>query len=134
MPTPTIPPMQQMPLLKIAPITCQMILSIQPLSVRRHLAHPTNLLARRIRHHQLGALLTQLFSHGIDVDTKVISEELAHLGILMISHQRHRRLGVRAVDIDVRGRVAMGAPARLAASGHHVCVLVEGGGRVVYEV
>lgn len=49
----------------------------------------------------------------------------------MITHQRLGLLRIRAVDVDVRGGVAVGAPARLRAARDHVCVGVQGGqGRV----
>lgn len=115
------------PLLKITAITSQMRLTIQSLPLLRQLPHPTNLRAIDALHHQPSALLPQLLRHSIDIDAEKVAQKVADLGVLVVTLQRAGSLGVRRVNIDVRGAVAVGRPAGLRAARDHVCVLVEGG-------
>ena len=129
--TPTRPPMHQMPLLEVARVIRKMRLSIQPLPLLRNLPHPPHLRPIRTQRLEILPLLPQLLRHRLHINLEIIPQKLAHFRILMITHQRLGLLRIRAVDVDVRGGVAVGAPARLRAARDHVCVGVQGSqGRV----
>jgi hypothetical protein len=138
MPTPTIIPMLnphiRTSLLKVPPIRGQMILPIESLSLLRDLSHPANLVAARGLDFQIHAFLFQLLSHSIDVNFKVRTQELPNLRILMIPRQPPRRLLITRININIRRRMPMRAPPRLAAPRHHIRVLVKTRRRVLHEV
>jgi len=122
------------PLLEVPTITRNMILPIQSLPLLRHFPHPTNLLTTRRLDLEIRTLTAQFLRHGIDIHTQILSQEISDLRVLVVPRKRLRSLGVGRVDIDVRGGVAVRAPAGLTAARHHVCVLVQAGRGVFDEV
>jgi hypothetical protein len=125
--------MQKVSLLEITCVIREMRLAIQPLALLWHLTHPAHRSTISIQDLEILALLSQLLRYGLDINVKVITEELADLGILMIPNQRLSLLRIRRVDIDVCGRVAVRTPPRLRAARDHVCVGVECGQRCVCD-
>lgn len=110
-----------------------MRLAIQPLPLLRYRAHPPHLRPIYIHHLKLFPLLLQLLRHSLNINPQIVPQKLANFSILVIPCKRRRNLAIRRVYIHVRSGVAMGTPACLAATRHHVCVLVERGLGVLGE-
>ena len=136
MPTSTRLAMQNtlIPLLEITPITRQMRLAIQSLAHIRNLTHPTDFSAIEILHRQSPALFEQFPRYSIDIDIQIVPQELANLGVLMVTLECVCSFGIRGIDVDVCGAVTVSRPARLRAARNHVCVLVEGSCGILDEI
>jgi hypothetical protein len=129
----TPPPMQQMPLPKVAPITRHMRLPIQPLSLFGNRTHPPHLLPLNIQHLKLLPLILQLLRDRLNINPQIIPQKRTNLRVLMVPRQRARRLPITRVDIHVSSGVPVRTPPGLAAARDHVCVRVERDFGVVEE-
>lgn len=136
MSTSTILPMYDtaIPLLKVARIARQMRLSIQPLACIWHLAHPAHLCTIDILDFQSLALFSEFLGHSLNIDIKVVPQELSNLGVLVVSLERSRGFGIRRVDVHIGGAVAVSRPAGLSTARNHVRILVECGCRFPDEL
>ena len=95
--------MQKMPLLEVTRVIRKMRLAVQPLALLRDLAHPAHSSAVGIQNFKVFALLPELLRYSLNIYVKVVAEEFANFGILMVADQRRGFLGIRRIDVDVCG-------------------------------
>ncbi len=116
--------MQDMSPVKVTFRLHEMGLAIQTLSLVGNDAHPADFRAVYIRDRQPGALFSELFGHGFDVNVEIVAEEIANLCVLVVADQGESSLGIGRVDVDICGTVAMRAPTGLRPSRNNFGVLV----------
>ena len=72
-----------------------------------------------LRSHPLtlaSPLLDQIFRDSLDIYIEVLSKELAHISVFMVSNQRARVIRATSIDIDINTRMAVCRPSHLGTA------------------